>query len=126
MKRRGFLAIIGTVSGSLAGCIGPGLPEDAVVRAVQESPPDDVLLVSYDELARTEQQIARTAVEENFYHTCPELPDALFSFADHFEGTGDAYLEYQGTSYAMWIRIQDTIRAGTASSPENDPSCGFF
>lgn len=126
MKRRHFLATVGAASASLAGCLGPDMPNDAVVRAVQESRPTDTAVVSYDVLSRAEQQIARTAVEEDFYHACPDLPAALRSFAERFEGTEDTYLEYRGTSYAMWIRIEDTVRAGTASPPENEPSCGVI
>lgn len=126
MKRRHFLGSVGAASASLAGCIGPNMPKDAVVRAVQNSPPADVALVAYDDLPRAEQQIARTAVEEDYYHACPELPEAVHSFAERFEGPDDAYLEYRGTSYAMWIRIEDTVQAGTASPPENEPSCGLF
>ena len=86
MKRRRLLATVGATSVSLAGCIGTDMPHDAVVRAVQKSPPEDVALVSYDDLPKSEQQIARTAVEEDFYHACPELPEAVRSFAERFEG----------------------------------------
>lgn len=126
MKRRRLLVTVGAGSTSLAGCIGTNMPNDAVVRAVQESPLGEVALVSYDELPQAEQQIIRIAVEEDFYHACPELPEAVRSFAERFEGTDDAYMAYQGRSYAVWIRIEDTIRAGTASAHGNDPSCGLI
>lgn len=99
MKRRHFLATVGAASASLAGCIGPDMPNDAVVRAIQESRPKDAAEVSYDDFSQAEQQIARTAVEEDFYHACPDLPPSLRSFAERFEGTEDTYLEYRGTSY---------------------------
>jgi len=102
------------------------MPSDAVVRAVEESPPDDGALVSYDELSQAEQQIAQTAVEEDFYHACPELPDGVRSFAEYFERAEDVYMQYQADSYAMWIRIEDTVRAETASPPEDEPSCGMI
>ncbi|MFB6096827.1 MAG: hypothetical protein ABEJ74_05520 [Haloferacaceae archaeon] len=126
MNRRRFLATAGAAAASLSGCIGSGMPTDAVVRTVQESPPADVASVAYDELPPAEQEIARTAVEEAFYHACADLPPALRSFSERFDGPDDAYLEYQGTSYAVWIRIEDTIRAGTAPPPENEPSCGLL
>lgn len=121
-----MLATVGAVSVSLAGCLGPNMAHDAVVRAVQESPPAEVTAVATDELPQAEQQIARTAVEQEVYHACPELPDAVRSFAERFEEPDDAYLEYHGTGYAMWIRIEDIIRVRTASPPENDPSCGLL
>lgn len=126
MKRRSFLATAGAASASLAGCIGPNMPKDAVVRAVQDSPPADVAVVSTDDLDQAELQLAQTAVAEDFYHACPEIPDAARSFAEYFEEPDNAYLEHQTTSYAMWIRIEDTIRAGTASPPKNAPSCGLI
>lgn len=126
MKRRRFLATVGAVSASLSGCIGPGMPKDAIVRTVQESPPTDVASVAYDELPPAEREIARTAVEEEFYHACADLPPALRSFAERFEGPDDAYLKYRATSYAVWIRIEDTVRAGTAPPPETEPSCGLL
>lgn len=126
MKRRRLLATVGVASASLSGCIGAGMPRDAVVQAVQQPSPENATLVFYEELPQTEQQIAQTAVEGDFYHACPELPDAIRSFAERFESPDNAYLEYQDTSYAMWIQIEDTIRAGTASPPESDPSCRFF
>jgi hypothetical protein len=93
---------------------------------VQESPPAEVAVVATDELSQAEQQIARTAVEQAVYPACPELPDAVRSFAERVEGPDTAYLEYHGTGYGMWIRIEDIIRASTVSPPENDPSCGLL
>lgn len=126
MKRRQFVAAAGAASVSLAGCIGASMPTDAVVRAVQKSPPADVAVVSADTVSQAEQQIVQTAVEQDVYHACPELPDAVHAFADRFGQPDSAYLQHQGTTYALWIRIEDTVRAGTASPPERDPSCGFL
>jgi len=126
MKRRRFLGTAGVVAASLAGCIGSSMPKDAVVRAMQESPPVNATLVSADTLPQPEQQIAQTAVEKGFYHACPELPDVLHSFSNRFDQPNNAYLEYNGADYALWIRISDTVVAGTASPPESQPSCGFF
>jgi hypothetical protein len=102
------------------------MPSDAIVRAVQHAAPEDGAVVSYDVLPQAEQQIALTAIEEEFYHARPRLPDAIRSFADRFEDVDDAVLEYQNTTFALWIRIEDYIRATTAPSPENEPSSGFF
>lgn len=126
MKRRRFLVTVGTASASLSGCLGPDMPKDAIVRAVQEPPPEDVEVVEYDALPQAEQQIARTAVEADIYHACPELPEAVRSFAARFEEPDNAYLNHQGTSYAVWIRIQDIIRVRTAAAPENPPSCSVI
>jgi len=82
--------------------------------------------VSHDELSQAEQQIIRTAVEEGFYHACPDLPEAVWTLAEHVERADYAYLAYQGTRYSLWIRIQDQVFATTASAPENDPSCGLI
>lgn len=123
MRRRRLLGTVGAVSTSVAGCLGPNMPKDAVVRAVQKSVPADVTPVAADDLPEAERRIARTAVEESVYHACPELPDAVRSFAGRFEGVDDAYLSYQNTNYDLWIRIQDQVFAMTASSPDNDPSC---
>ena len=125
MKRRSFLTAIGAASASVAGCLNES-PTDAVVRAVEASPPEDVALVLYDNLPKQEQQIARTAVEEGLYHACAELPEVVWSFAKRFEGYEDTYLKYQNTIYGMYIRIEDTVRAGTASAPENEPICGIL
>lgn len=102
------------------------MPRDAVVRAVEQSATRGAVVVAYADLPQGEQQIARTAVEENLYHACPELPESLRSFSSRFEGANDAYLEYQGTTYGVWIRIEDTTRADTAEPPENEPSCGLI
>lgn len=126
MKRRRLLATVGAASASVAGCLGADMPQDAAVRAVQESPGADASVVAYDDLPQAEQRIARTAAEEGLYHACPELPEALWSFESRFTDPENAYLRYQGTSYAVWMRIQDVIPARTASRPENVPSCGFL
>ena len=125
MRRRRVLALFGVSALPFAGCLGSGMPHDAVVRAVRDSRSNREISVSYDTLPRTEQQIARTAVEEGLYHACPQLPEAVRSFADRFSEPDNAYLGYRGRTYALWIRITDLVSASTASSPEREPSCGF-
>lgn len=126
MKRRRLLISVGAVSASVSGCIGPNMPKDAVVRMDRESPPADASPVSYDDLPEAERRLARAAVEDGLYHACPELPDALRSFAQRFEDPESAYVAYRGASYAVWIRIADTIGPRTAAPPERDPSCGVI
>lgn len=125
MHRRQFLALVSVSSVGLSGCLGGGLAEDALVRAVQESAPESDVDVRYEELPPAEQEIARTAVEEPYYHACPDLPDALRSFAQRFRSER-AFLEYQNETYALWIRIQDVVSASTADPPEDDPGCGLL
>lgn len=126
MNRRCLLGLLGTSTVSVSGCLGPGMPEDAVVRAVPASEPNTDAPVQYQTLPERQQAIAQTAVEEPFYHACPELPDAVRSFAIQFEGIEDAYLAYQDTTYGLWIRVTDQVYAMTASSPDNEPSCGLL
>ena len=122
MNRRHFLVAVGAGSVSLSGCLAGG-SKDAVVRLVQESAPEDVAVVSYNDLPHAEQRIVQTAIEENFYHACPELPEAVRSFSNRFEDPGNAFIAYQGTSYAVWVRIEDMIGPTTAPPPKGDPSC---
>lgn len=126
MKRRSLLAAVGAVSVPLAGCAGAGMPEDAVVRAVQASPPEDVAVVSSADLPPAEREIVRTAVAEEVYHACPDLPAAIGSLAGRFESIQDAHVAHRDTSYAVWIRIQDQVYAASAPSPDTDPSCGLI
>lgn len=102
------------------------MPADAVVRAAPASQPTTDATVQYRELPAPEQAIAQTAVEDEFYHACPGLPDAVRSFANRFDDPDAAYLTYQDTTYGLWIRITDLIHAATTSSPEADPSCGIL
>lgn len=127
VRRRHVLTLLGTASLTVpaSGCLG-GMPGDAVVRAVPGAEPGGTTPVRYRDLPAPEQEIARTAITEPFYHACPELPDALRSFASRFDAPDTAYLTREGEPYGLWIRIEDTVRAGTASSPDADPSCGVL
>jgi hypothetical protein len=124
MKRRSLLTAAGLAVVSLAGC--STMAGDAVVNAARRSPSGRSDRVSYNDLPPAQKRIARTAVEQDFYHACPELPDALRSFADRFRTTTDSYLRYRNTTYGVWIRIEDTLRVTTAPSPEQDRSCGLL
>lgn len=124
MNRRALLAAAGTVATPLAGCIG-GATSDAVVSTAERSVTDDAEVIAYADLPEAERRIARTAVVEGFYHACPDLPDALYSFSERFSTIDDSYLAYRGTAYGLWIRISDTVRVDTAPTPDADPSCGI-
>lgn len=123
MRRRQFVTLLGTATVPLAGCAGG--PGDAVVAAAARSP-GTVEPVPYGALSTAEQRIARTASTDGSYHACPELPDAVRSFATQFEDIDEAYLRYDGTVYGLWIRIEDTVRAATADPPAQTPSCGLL
>jgi hypothetical protein len=125
VNRRVLLSAAGLAVAPLAGCLG-GASRDAVASTAERSATDDAEVISYTDLPGAEQQIARTAVEEGFYHACPELPDALYSFSERVSTIDNSYLEYQGATYGLWIRIQDTIRVDTAPTPDADPSCGVL
>jgi hypothetical protein len=125
VNRRALLSAAGLAVVPLAGCLG-GNARDAVVSTVEQSAADDAEVISYTDLPEAEQQIARTAVEESFYHACPDLPDALYSFSERFSTIDSSYLAYRGTTYGLWIRIQDTVLVDTAPTPDTDPSCGVL
>jgi hypothetical protein len=123
VNRRRLLAAAGIVATPLAGCVGSATG-DAVVSTAERSVTDDAEVISYADLPEAERRIARTAVVEGFYHACPDLPDALYSFAERFSTIDDSYLEYRGTTYGLWVRITDTVRVDIAPTPDADPSCG--
>lgn len=125
MNRRVLLSAAGLAVAPLAGCLGGGT-SDAVVNTAERSVTESADVVAYTDLPAAEQQIARTAVEEEFYHACPDLPDALYSFSERFSTIDNSYLAYQATTYGLWIRIQDTIRVDTAPTPDANPSCGIL
>jgi hypothetical protein len=124
VNRRALLSAAGLVVTPLAGCLDTGT-DDAVVNAVERTTRTDAEVVSYADLSGPERRIARTAVEEAFYHTC-DVPDALYSFSDRFPTIRSSYLAYRGTTYGLWIRILDTLRVDTAPSPDSVPSCGVL
>lgn len=126
MRRRGFLASVGAGSVPLTGCLGAHMPQDGLVRAVRDDPGLDVAVVTYADLPEAEQRITRTAVEENLYHACPDLPDALRTLADRFTYSAASYLAYEQSLYALYIQIEDTVRVNTAPPPDRTPSCGGF
>lgn len=125
MNRRELLSAVGLTVTPLSGCIG-GSSRDAVVSTAERSAADDAEVISYADLLEAERRIARTAVGKGVYHACPELPEALYSFSDRFSTIDNSYLEYRGTTYGLWIRIQDTIRVDTAPAPDADLSCGVL
>lgn len=126
MRRRQLLGLLGVSTVSVSGCLGSGMPDDAVIRAVSDTQASTEETVQYRDLPEDEQNVAETAVNEEFYHVCPEIPDAVQSFANRFDDPDSAYLTYQDSVYALWIRITDVVLASTASSPDANPSCGLI
>lgn len=101
------------------------MPQDAVVKADQQSVTTGTIDIAFRDLPAAEQRIVETAVEADFYHACPELPESVRSLANRIE-SGQPYLEYHGEVYGLWISITDQVYAMTAAPPENSPGCGLF
>jgi len=125
MDRRRLLGLASASAASLSGCLGTGMAKDAVVRAAPADP-GGIDPVEYGSLPEAERAIADAAVEDGLYHACPDLPDAVRSFANRFDGLETAYLARQGATYGLYVRITDQVFATTVSPPERDPSCGFL
>jgi len=129
MKRRTLLVALGGTMFSLSGCSGSEtdqthtLDRDAVLRAVPDSQSTAETVVQYTDLPEDERNVAQRALEDSLYHACPELPEAVRSFPQQFESSKEAYLKYQDTRYALYMRITDQIYLSTASPPEKDLSC---
>jgi hypothetical protein len=73
--------------------------------------------IAFGELPDSEQEIVHTAIEEGEYRKCPaadpQIPDPLISFANRAaahrgeDGHGPAYLNYDGSYYALGVSIED-------------------
>jgi hypothetical protein len=124
MDRRTLLTVLSTTALPLTGCVDG--PRDALVSAAEREPDDGETALRVTDLPDAEQSIARTAIEDELYHACPELPPELRSFAGRFDGPDTAFLRYDGRTYGLWVRIGDTVWAGTAEPPEATPSCGLL
>jgi hypothetical protein len=122
VRRRQLLALAGALP--LAGCLG-GTDGDAVVRAQPSSAFDTSTPVVFDDLPAEERAIVRTAVDDGFYHACPELPGAVRSFAGRLDSEAPS-LEYDGDRYGLYVRVEDLVYADTADPPERMPGCGPF
>lgn len=121
MQRRQVLALAATVP--LAGC--GGMPQDALVNAEPVSSEPAPTDVAYADLPPAEQRIVGTAIREPYYHTCPEIPDAVTTFTNRLDHD-EPYLEYDDTRYGLCIFIQDQGGPTTAPCPVDTPDCGGF
>jgi hypothetical protein len=120
MKRRQVVALLGTVP--LAGCVGG--EQDALLK-LEQSATDGTVEIVFTDLSTEERRVVQTAIDEDFYHACPELPEAIRSLADRIESR-DPYLDYRGETYGLWLSITDSVYAMTASPPDDPPSCGIL
>ena len=132
MNRRRFLLLLSSSTVSLSGCLTTGQPSDAIVKAtplsrLRPTPVSDsgTAPINSRDLPAEEKTIAERAIESEFYHACPDLSDAVRSFADRFNDPDSAYLTHQDSPYALFIRVEDVVYADTAPRPENTPSCGI-
>ena len=140
LTRRRLLSI-GTAVGStaLAGCIGgcnqglpflgTGMPHDGEIAVERvDTVPEQATIIDFSALPDAEQSLLRTAIKESVVRVClddsGEQADALRSFANRIDGAS-AYLAYESNRYALWVRVEDMVVAGTASPPEGDedPCC---
>lgn len=73
--------------------------------------------IFFAELPSDEQEIVRTALQEEAYRKCPTadpyIPEALNSFAaragEHANENLTAYLQYEGQYYELYVQIEDQI-----------------
>ncbi|WP_227131308.1 hypothetical protein [Halorubellus salinus] len=121
MQRRQVLALAATVP--LAGC--GGMPQDALVNAEPVSSAPAPTDVAYADLPPAEQRIVETAIREPYYHTCPEIPDTVYDFANRLKSQ-EPYLEYDDTRYGLCVTVTDQGYASTAYCPVDTPDCGGF
>lgn len=110
---------------ALSGCLGTGMPGDAVAAATPvEMVPDDATTLDMGSLPAAEQQLLQTAIEDGYYHEC-EVSDATRSFAGRIEGGPDTtYLARGDARYGLWVRVDDVVYADTGGSPPETPDCG--
>lgn len=81
---------------------------DSTVEGAQSVQP-----IAFSELTPSEQELLRTAITDGEWRTCEENPgngfDRFLSRVDdhRYQSTGDAYIEYEGTYYALFIKEED-------------------
>ena len=107
---------------TLSGCTGSS--NEAVVR-VQKSAVDGSIEIVFEELNAEEQSIILTALNEEFYHKCSNIPKSVRSIADRINSQ-EAYMKYKQDTYALYISIADELYADTATYPDDLPNCGLF
>lgn len=130
-SRRRILATAGGVAATaLAGCLGTGMPHDAEITTRRvadiDAGSDGVSVLHYADLPTAEQRIVDDALADGVYHACPDLPNAIRSFASRTGSSNDTYLEHGGGHYGLWVRVEDLVYASTASPPDDRRSCGWF
>lgn len=127
LSRRAVIdAVIPLASVGVPGCLSfPSNECDsdraAVIRTKQISLSseelDDVDPIVFDELPETEQEIVRTAIEEEEYRKCPAadpfIPEPLQSFtrrvSEHKTEKSHVFLKFDGNYCAVAVRIEDGV-----------------
>ena len=105
------------------------MPHDGEVAVEPaDSVPAGATVIELGDLPRRERALLRTAIEDGVARACMNedgpRSGALRSFADRLTA-GSSYLGFRAERYGLWVRIEDTVRAGTADPPPagSDPCC---
>lgn len=148
MKRRWFLTVLGAIG--FAGCnqgtpsVTPtGTPTPTTSPSPEGTDTPDAYrhsaalatekanlsaeekesaeIVRFDSLPEDEQALVETALTDGYQISCDTPPDdsAWWAFA-HRPDRMDAYVEYQGAMYGLWLRITDMVFIDTAAAPPEE------
>lgn len=134
MNRRrllGGLSVVGAVSlaGCPGGCVGPGIPAELAVEAV-DSVPEGKEAVDLEEYSEDAQRVIRQAIRDGAVTACangylkddPEAQHAIGGAAGETSNHGQ-YVRYQRSIYALWARLGDEVYADAAEPPDGYPCC---
>lgn len=118
----GTAGVLGAVT--VAGCsrvpiLGSDMPQDGELGAHETPDPGaDAAVVSFPDLPSAERALLDDAIRAGVVRICMrgggDRADALRSFA-HRIPEPDTYLEREGTTYALSVRIEDQVYAATTN-----------
>lgn len=116
----GTAGVLGAVT--VAGCsrvpiLGSDMQQDGELGAHETPDPGaDAAVVSFADLPSAERALLDDVIRAGVVRICMrgggERADALRSFAHRLPAT-DSYLDREGTSYALSVRVEDQVYAAT-------------
>lgn len=105
-----------------SGTATPGMPRHAVLATekvnLTAEERDSAEILHFNSLPADEQALLEKALPNGSHVSCETPPDGSpwWSFA-HRPERMEAYLEYQGAHYGVWLQITDMAFLETASYP---------